>query len=123
MADAEWARAFAAFGPTIPDRDVLARVRRNPKINLPGMDTPRAMDMVADLPRIVAPTLVVVGELDPVAPVEAAEEIAAGLAPGVGRLEVIAGAGHFPWLDEPEAFWDVVTRFMADLDTEPGLEA
>jgi pimeloyl-ACP methyl ester carboxylesterase len=45
-------------------------------------------------------------------PVEAAEEIVDGLPPGVGRLEVIAEAGHFPWLDRPRRLWPVVTSFV-----------
>ena len=48
----------------------------------------RALDIVADLSRIKAPTLIVVGELDAVTPVEAAEEIVSGLSAGVGRLEM-----------------------------------
>ena len=54
------------------------------------------------------PTLVCVGELDPVTPVEAAREIVDPLAPGIARLAVIEGAGHFPWLDQPDRYWSLI---------------
>ena len=82
VSEAEWDRVFAAFGPTLPSADALARRRRNPDINARGMDAMRALDIVADLSKIKAPTLIVVGELDAVTPVEAAEEIRVG---AVGR--------------------------------------
>jgi len=118
VTDDEWARVFAAYGPNVPKPEVLARVRRN--TDLDDDDVLTAIDLVADLPSIVAPTLVLVGELDSVSPVEASEEIAAGLASGVGRLEVLAGAGHFAWLDQPEAFWTVLTGFVAELGAAAG---
>ena len=39
-----------------------------------------------------------------------------GLAPGIGRLEVIAGAGHFPWLDVPDDYWRVIGAFVTEVD-------
>ena len=36
----------------------------------------------------------------------------AALPAGQGRLEMIKKAGHFTWLDAPEAFWPVVTDFV-----------
>lgn len=64
------------------------------------------------LPLITSPTLVCVGALDPVTPVPASEEILAGLGPEVGRLEVLEGAGHFPWLDVPDRYWTVIRAFI-----------
>ena len=40
-------------------------------------------------------------------------EIAEALPSGVGRLEVIARTGHFPWLDAPERYWPVIEGFIA----------
>ena len=53
-----------------------------------------------------------VGELDPVTPTSAAEEIQVALSPGIGRLEVLDGAGHFPWLDVPDRYWALVRTFI-----------
>ena len=64
--------------------------------------------------RIDSPTLVCVGELDTVTAVDASREILDGLPPRVGQLAVIPGAGHFPWLDAPDA-WPVVETFGANL--------
>jgi proline iminopeptidase len=106
------ARVYGAFGPHVPDDDERARVVRNPDVNGPGMRRVRALDIVDELARIACPTLVCVGSLDPVSPVPAAREIVEALAPGIGRLEVIDGAGHFPWLDRPDVYWPLLRSFL-----------
>jgi pimeloyl-ACP methyl ester carboxylesterase len=60
------------------------------------------------------PTLIVWGERDAVIPVEHAHEAHEAM-PG-SRLEVFAGAGHVPQLDEPERFVDLVEEFVAGTD-------
>ena len=45
----------------------------------------------------------------------ASGEIVGCSAPGIGRLEVIAGAGHFPWLDVPDRYWPVIEAFVTDV--------
>ena len=112
----EWARAFAAFGPNVPDDDQLARRIRNPDVGLRGMRLLRELDVVDQVSRIDRPTLVCVGELDAVTPVEASREIAEALPEGVGRLEIIAGAGHFPWLDDPDTYFRVLADFVTSVD-------
>jgi pimeloyl-ACP methyl ester carboxylesterase len=82
------------------------------------MDLMRRFDAVGELSRVESPTLVCVGELDPVTPVDAAREIFAALPAGVGRLEIIERVGHFPWLDDPERYWPVVEEFIAEAATE-----
>jgi pimeloyl-ACP methyl ester carboxylesterase len=44
--------------------------------------------------------------------VSGAREIADALPAGIGRLEVIEGAGHFTWLDAPERYWPVLSEFV-----------
>ena len=70
---------------------------------------------VSDQRRVAAtvnvPALVLVGELDTVAPPALAEELA-GLIPGA-RLAVIAGAGHLSSVDHPFEFNQEVWRFLA----------
>ena len=116
VSDAEWERVFAAFGPVVPGKDELARRIRNPAVAERGMDLMRGLDVVDQLHRIELPTLIAVGALDAVTDLEAAREIASGLAPGIGRLEVIPGAGHFPWLDAPETYWPLIEAFVTDVD-------
>jgi pimeloyl-ACP methyl ester carboxylesterase len=113
VTDEEWTRVFAAFGPNVPSDDELARRIRNPELGTAGMELMRTFDVVDDLRRNTSPTLVCVGELDAVTPVAAAVEIADALPAGLGRLEVIEGAGHFPWLDAPDRYFSTVRAFVA----------
>lgn len=55
--------------------------------------------------------LVAVGDRDPLVPLDEAGELARS-APG-GRLEVFAGAGHLPSLEQPERFTPVLTDFLS----------
>lgn len=109
---AEWDRVYAAFGPHVPDADALARRVGNPAFYQRSMDLIRRLDIVGALGRIDRPTLVIVGERDGIMPVECSQEIVAGLPSGIGQLEVIPGAGHFPWLDSP-SFWVRIAAFTS----------
>jgi pimeloyl-ACP methyl ester carboxylesterase len=60
----------------------------------------RLAEMGRELSHIPAPALVVWGALDPYIPVRFADAYAARL-PGA-RVEHVAGAGHWPWLDRPD---------------------
>jgi pimeloyl-ACP methyl ester carboxylesterase len=107
----EWSRVFALFGPQIPDEDELARRIRNTDVGTHGMELLRAFDVVDELSNVECPTLVCVGELDPITPVAASREIVDALPDGIARLEVIEGAGHFTWKDAPERYWPLVSEF------------
>jgi pimeloyl-ACP methyl ester carboxylesterase len=76
------------------------------------MDRVREVDLVDLLAGVETPTLVVTGSQDPVTPVAAAEEVVAALPPGRARLEVLRGAGHFPWLDRPRELRSILTGFL-----------
>ncbi len=79
------------------------------------MELFRTLDVVDQVARIDRTTLACVGELDPVTPVEASQEIADALPRGLGRLEIVPGAGHFPWLDAPETYWPLLERFVEEV--------
>ena len=111
----EWARVFAAFGPRVPDQPQLDRRIGNPAVGTHGMPLLRRFDVVDQLARIDCPTLVCIGELDPITPPDASHEIVDALSPGIGRLEVIEGAGHFPWLDTPDRYWPVIEDFVTQV--------
>ena len=112
LTDAEGERVYAAFGRRVPDEHKRAASPQNLALNRHGMEVIRRTDILDQLGAVTSPTLVCVGERDPVTPVGASEEIVAALPVGLGRLEVVKGAGHFTWLDAPEAFWPVVTEFV-----------
>jgi 3-oxoadipate enol-lactonase len=62
------------------------------------------------LPTIDAPTLVVVGERDNIAPVALSEEIVAGIP--AARLEILANAGHVANADAPAHFNALLRDFL-----------
>ena len=114
----EWARCWRVFGPRVPSEEAEARVVTNMDLNPVGLQRMREFDVVGQLDAVECPTLVCVGELDPVTPVPAAREIADALPPGRAQLEVVEGAGHFPWLDAPERYWPVLTGFVVRAGVE-----
>ena len=65
----------------------------------------------ATLTSIDAPALVVAAELDTLTGVLAAERIAETLPDA--RVDMLAGCGHFPWVDEPSEFRRVVAAFLS----------
>jgi len=64
-----------------------------------------------DLGRITAPALIVWGDNDPYLPTHFAHDYAAALG-GEARVELIQGAGHWPWYEKPEVV-DLVADFLA----------
>jgi pimeloyl-ACP methyl ester carboxylesterase len=70
-------------------------------------------DRRGDLAKITVPTLVVVGEEDAIAPPDEARAIAEALPDG--RLDVVPGVGHLAPYEDPEAFDEVVLRFLQGL--------
>ena len=59
------------------------------------------------------PTLVVWGDLDTITPLPQGIELA-GLIPGA-RLEVLAGVGHIPQIENPQRFNAVLVKFLSSL--------
>lgn len=70
----------------------------------------RDADLTADAARIDVPTLVVAGSEDLSTP-PALVRALAGRIPGA-RFEVIAGAGHLPCIEEPEALADLIADLL-----------
>src|SRR5205085_1051506 len=67
-----------------------------------------------ELPRVKAPTLVVTGSQDTLTPLGDAEELAELIT--TSRLYVLRGAAHGLMAEAPNAFNDVVLRFLEELD-------
>ena len=108
----EWGEVFAVFGPNVPDAEELGRRVQSPSLGAHGMALYREFDVLDQLRRIECPTLVCAGELDPVTSVDASREIMAGLREGIGRLEILEGAGHFPWKDVPDRYTRLFAEFV-----------
>jgi pimeloyl-ACP methyl ester carboxylesterase len=111
VTDEEWARCRELFGPNVPDAETRARLVVNTELSELWSGRLGEFDVLDRLGAIESPTLVCVGELDPVTPVAAAEELAAAV-PGA-RLEVLPGAGHWPWLDTPVRHWELLAHVLA----------
>jgi proline iminopeptidase len=74
----------------------------------------QSYDLVDRLPEVVQPTLVLSGQHDWLMPPrEAGERLVAGI-PNC-RGVTFAESGHFPWMEEPEAFISVVRSWLDDL--------
>ena len=73
----------------------------------PYMHSPSLIHL---LPSVQAPALVVWGDRDRIVPLSAGERIASAM-PNA-RLEVIAGAGHLPHIEKPEAVIPLLQRHM-----------
>ncbi len=72
-----------------------------------------AETLVFGLPGVALPARFVHGADDPM-PVASTERTAALLEDA--RVETIPAAGHFPWLEQPEAFRATVERLLADVE-------
>lgn len=107
----EWARVWAVYGPWVPLDEERARSVTHSEVNGPGIARMREFDVLDRLASISCPTLVCAGELDPMTSVTDAREIADGIAGA--RLEVLHGAGHFPWRDAPDRYWPLLIDFVA----------
>jgi pimeloyl-ACP methyl ester carboxylesterase len=72
-------------------------------------DNVLAIDVNEGLARVKAPTLVLRGELEPIP--DAFPRFLADNIPGA-RFEVIEGANHFAYFEDPEPFLAAVNRFL-----------
>lgn len=73
----------------------------------PGFDP---QSILGPLARVTAPVLVIAGSRDGLTGVEAAYAVARSFP--AAETVVLDGAGHFPWVDEPEAFRAAVGSFL-----------
>lgn len=72
----------------------------------------RARELFAGVERLRVPVLVVQGAADP-RPVASCDDLVARL-PFVRRM-VLDGAGHFPWVEQPDEFRDGVTAWLREV--------
>ncbi|MDG4761442.1 alpha/beta hydrolase [Micromonospora sp. WMMD710] len=119
----QWARYLDLAYPGPKSSDWDARLQQiTAMLNEPGrmkvlqnMGTTSPADAGEQLANVTRPTLIVQGTLDPdwAAPQAEGEAIVAGLPTGLGRLEMIDGAGHYPHVQFPQQTLAVVLPFLA----------
>ena len=73
-----------------------------------------AYDITARLGEITCPTLVTVGRVDWITPVEASEQLAAGIPNS--QLAIFEKSGHSPQIEEHEAWIATVRDFLAKVE-------
>jgi proline iminopeptidase len=66
-----------------------------------------------------SPVFVLAGEFDLNSPPESVAEIAALFPAGAAEYAVQPGAGHYPWVDDPERFGKAVGSFLAAWPARP----
>jgi pimeloyl-ACP methyl ester carboxylesterase len=119
----QWAKYLDAAYPGPKPADWDARTRQiTAMLEEPGrmkalraMGKTSAVDAGEQLANVTCPVLVVQGTLDPdwVSPRAEGEAIVADLPAGLGRLEMIDGAGHYPHVQFPRQTLAVVLDFLA----------
>lgn len=109
-----------AGGATVGESSVAAQIREmilaTPVAGLTGAigamrDRPDSTAMLEGL--VGLPALVMVGEDDPITPVDDARRMAEAISGA--RLEVIAGAGHVPPIEQPAATTRMLMEFLRTL--------
>lgn len=102
------------YNPTPADPDGRARTVFNEDILFASAGgEQQTMQLLPGLARVQCPVLVMAGALDPVTPLEDAQEIAAAIPPPWGRLVVFDRAGHGAWRDMPDEAMAVLRKFVA----------
>ena len=86
-------------------------------------DEYRRLDLLPELHRITCPTLITVGDQDPITPLGRSLELADGLHHENTQCEVFADAGHGVYRDAPEPFTDVLRKFVASVRQARAAEA
>lgn len=94
----------------------FADVRYDAAAFVRSMEVLRSWSSVDRLERINAPTLVLVGRHDVPTAWPQSVRIARRI-PG-SELVVLDDSGHFPWMEEPDAFWAATDTWLARLDSD-----
>ncbi len=76
----------------------------------------RSMDLRPHLQHVQCPTLVLIGEHDPLNPPALGREIVQAIPNGRARLEVVPGAAHRLIGDNPEHAYRCIREFLAKFD-------
>jgi pimeloyl-ACP methyl ester carboxylesterase len=97
----------------MPEAELLTLLRNRQAAALygwnPFMHNPK---LLSRLGRITAPTLVVWGESDRIVDLDYGRAYAGAIPEA--RFETLEAAGHYPYLEQPERFVELVSRFLQE---------
>ncbi|MDT7537247.1 MAG: hypothetical protein QOI82_832 [Actinomycetota bacterium] len=99
------AHAATAESQVSKRAELAFRPARDEDVDVPAL--------LAGLQAVRAPVLVVGGERDALTGVAAVHAVASSFP--AAQAVVLPGAGHFPWVDEPAAFAEVVRGFLGSV--------
>lgn len=71
------------------------------------------MNFLDELRTITCPTMILVGDQDPVTPLQDSEDMKARINPAILRYERFSNAGHGVWLDDPVKAFAVIRDFIS----------
>lgn len=114
-AEADWKRVIGPLMSRRKDPEIdRLRAERIETIEVDRHFLPegKAMDLRAGLAAVRCPTLVVVGELDPLVPAHLAGEMVEAIPNGLARLEVISDASHDVFADNGPQSYRVIREFL-----------
>jgi proline iminopeptidase len=100
------------YSPTPPDPAALTRTQMNTDLLMDPGAALRDMNLLPGLAKVQCPTMVIAGEIDPICPIEAMEDIVAALPSELVRFERIPNAGHMANGDDPDRFFALVRGFI-----------
>jgi pimeloyl-ACP methyl ester carboxylesterase len=73
----------------------------------------RTLDLRAHLGAVECPTLILIGEHDPINPPSLGEEIASGMPDGLAELRIVPDAAHRILQDNPAFVLDAIREFIS----------
>ncbi len=103
----------ARHRPDLVDRVTKTLLAGDPQVHAAMWDMIAGLDLVAELHRIVCPTMILVGEFDPSSPPAAARVLWDNIP--AAKMHVIAGSSHMAPLERPELINAHLLRFLASL--------
>jgi pimeloyl-ACP methyl ester carboxylesterase len=116
---AQWSRVLGPLmtlkGGSDPDYERLDALRiRTMEVNLHHhRSEARGMDLRPGLTHVQCPTLVLIGEHDPIVPVEMGQEIVEAIPGGLARLVPVPDAAHELFVDNPDVTYSAIRQFIA----------
>ena len=102
--------AFRTQRPDVIDRAIKAMLQQDPEFHASLWAMVATLDLEQNLKAVTCPTMVVAGGEDISAPASAGQRIVDRITGST--LHVVEGCGHFPPLEAPEAFNELLRRFI-----------
>lgn len=110
--DSIFSKSFAASNPSLVESIIDARAAAAPEPLIDVMRAGRGFDVSDRLSTLSIPALVIAGSDDGLIPCSITEQLATQLPRA--RFARIEGAGHMLPVEQPDAFYDLIGRYLCD---------